>query len=168
MRDGLLKTCHFDDNVHCDVYYDGRQQWFRNGRKFRIDYATGGQDWFNPETGHLHRLDGPATIYADGSALYYRDGVFQDKVLELNNDINFLYLQEPSPAQRIPEPSLDLSQFTLISLTCGNREYRRYIIFPDDVCLFLLAHPDTMIIQRDSETANHPDLPQEDSRTEPD
>lgn len=148
MRDGLLKTCHFDDNVHCDVYYGGRQQWYRNGLRFRIDYATGAQDWFNPETGHLHRLDGPATVYADGSTSYYRDGVFQDKVLEINNNINFLYLHEPSPAQRIPEPSIDLSQFKLIHLPYDNREYRRYLIFPDDVCLFLLAHPETMIIHK--------------------
>lgn len=56
---------------------DGTQDWWVNGQLHRLDgpariYANGDQEWC--VAGQLHRLDGPARTYANGSQSWLVNG----------------------------------------------------------------------------------------------
>jgi hypothetical protein len=57
--------------------YSDRTEWYFNGKLHRedgpaIEYADGSKYWYLG--GQLHREDGPAITWADGSKLWFRNG----------------------------------------------------------------------------------------------
>ena len=57
---------------------NGTQHWYQNGQLHRVDgpaviYANSEQRWYQND--QLHRLDGPALIYATGEQHWYLEGV---------------------------------------------------------------------------------------------
>jgi len=69
---------HYDKQVYeVEVEDNGRQLWRQNGELHRLDgpaviWADGPGHWY--QNGLLHRLDGPALIYSDGYEAWYKDG----------------------------------------------------------------------------------------------
>jgi hypothetical protein len=58
-------------------YTDGRT-WYLNGKLHRVDgpameYYNGSKFWFLNDK--LHRTDGPAIEYADGTKMWYLNGI---------------------------------------------------------------------------------------------
>lgn len=61
-----------------EVYTDGSQFWYLNGKSHREDgpaaiHSTGTQFWYL--NGKLHREDGPAAVYSDGTQFWYLNGI---------------------------------------------------------------------------------------------
>ena len=60
---------------------DGTQRWYQNEQLHRLDgpaviYANGSQFWCQwCQNGLLHRLDGPAVICATGAQRWYQNGL---------------------------------------------------------------------------------------------
>ena len=59
------------------VDYDGSQCWYQNGKLHRVDgpaaiYACGSQYWYL--NGKRHRVDGPAAINESGTQFWYQNG----------------------------------------------------------------------------------------------
>jgi hypothetical protein len=59
------------------VRADGTQEWYRNGRRHRIDgpaieHANGTNEWYRD--GQLHREDGAAVEWPNGGKWWYRHG----------------------------------------------------------------------------------------------
>ena len=55
---------------------DGTQEWYRNGKRHRIDGPAiirpdGHREWY--QNHKYHREDGPAVIWPDGSDKYWLD-----------------------------------------------------------------------------------------------
>ena len=62
----------------CKVLPDGTKEWRLPNRKLHrldgpaVEYANGSKEWW--VDGNLHRLNGPAVEYADGSKAWWVDG----------------------------------------------------------------------------------------------
>ena len=77
--------------------YDDRTEWYLNGELHRengpaIEYADGTKVWHL--NGNRHRVDGPAVEYADGSKYWYLNGIqyseadWKKEIEKLNNSCN--------------------------------------------------------------------------------
>ena len=67
----------FSDDKHVDVYADGSQLWYQNGRPHRLDgpaieWANGHKEWY--QNGERHCEDGPAIEYTDGEIEWWQNG----------------------------------------------------------------------------------------------
>ncbi len=77
--------------------YDDRTEWYLNGELHRengpaIEYADGTKVWHL--NGNRHRVDGPAVEYADGSKYWYLNSIqyseadWKKEIAKLNNSCN--------------------------------------------------------------------------------
>ena len=60
-----------------EVDEQGTTCWYKNGELHRLDgpaviYANGTEEWY--QNGELHRDDGPAVINADGTEEWFKNG----------------------------------------------------------------------------------------------
>jgi hypothetical protein len=65
----------------CFTWADGEQRWLKEGKLHRLEgpaaiYASGTEHWY--VEGKRHRLGGPAITYANGSQEWYVEGTKVD------------------------------------------------------------------------------------------
>ena len=62
----------------CDTDYFGNKEWFQDGKLHRDDGPaiewTDGSLWWH-QNGELHRDDGPAMVNADGTKEWFLNGI---------------------------------------------------------------------------------------------
>lgn len=107
---------------------------YRDGDLYIRVHDNGFQEWRDIDQ-NLHRLDGPAVVRPSGVNIYYINGLCQHKVLLLNEGIVRFFFQSEVP-----------DNYRLAQLPYEHNGYWGYTIHPDDITLFLLEFPDTMVI----------------------
>ena len=73
----LCGYSHKDGKLHGLSIVDKDKFWYKDGDLHRedgpaIEYSNGTEEWY--KDGKLHREDGPASVDADGSKSWYKDG----------------------------------------------------------------------------------------------
>ena len=79
--------------------FEDRTEWFLNGLLHREDgaareWADGSKEWY--KNGKCHRLDGPACEYANGNTFWYKNGLCHREdgpAIEYSNGNKFWYLE---------------------------------------------------------------------------
>jgi hypothetical protein len=77
----------------------GTVRWYQNNLLHRLDgpaieYADGSKDWY--QNGKLHRTDGPAVEYADGTKEYWIEGLVynEHQFIEMTKPVKELSVAE--------------------------------------------------------------------------